>query len=271
MIEKNFYKYQSIGNDFIVFDWLKETPEAIKNTIKDNNYWSKFVQKICDRHFGIGSDGLLILIKTNNHFECLMFNPDGTNGQKCLNGIRCIAQYLMDSNQVNEKFQILMSGDLIDCQILEEKIQITINRTNYMESLEIPELNLFGHVIDVGNPHFVINQTVTKEWLLNHGNEIENYPAFPDRTNVEFVWESENKQSKIRTFNLFIHERGCGFTLACGSGAAATVKTLQALKFIEPNEKIILKMPGGFLETFIETSGKIIQLGNAEYVFQGKI
>ena len=266
----NFYKYESLGNDFIVFDWLDKSEEELSILLQTKT-WSHFVQKLCQRHFGIGSDGILILKQKNTLPECLMFNPDGSNGEKCLNGIRCVVQYLFDQEKMDSAFKMIMGKQVIACQRLEDqRIQITVDQIQYLKAIQLDALGLTGHVVNVGNPHFVILKEIPTKWLLDHGATIENHAAFPHRTNVEFLWEIE-KTNGMRTFQLLIHERGCGFTLACGSGAAASMKTLFQLKIIEANEKVYLKMPGGLLETYQNSNDDIIQIGNAVHVCQGEI
>src|SRR3989338_293477 len=107
---KHFVKYQSLGNDFIVFDWFKKPTSFIQEELKDAQ-WKEFVIKTCDRHFGVGADGVLIITCCPQEGvpEILVFNADGSNGQTCLNGLRCVAKHLFDTHHFPKEFRIKMS------------------------------------------------------------------------------------------------------------------------------------------------------------------
>lgn len=267
-----FYKYNSLGNDFIVFDWLSIPEQNIANILNSKNF-TRFIIDICQAHFGVGADGVLIIKKNKDITEGMIFNADGSNGKKCLNGIRCIAHYLYKYKNYPEQFMLQMSGDIIPCKILDKKIDLSIKNVKYINPADIilssSNINLSGHIVDAGNPHFVVLKSVGKKWLLQHGEAIENHPKFPQKTNVEFVEEIKTSTGK-RQFNLLVHERGCGMTMACGSGAAAAVKTLFHLNIIKSNEQILISMPGGTLETYIAQDGGIVQIGEATSVYSAE-
>lgn len=250
-----FIKYQSLGNDFILFDWLDEAKPKFDQ---------KLIQHICDRHFGIGSDGVLIIQKNKNQqLELFMFNVDGTNGGKCLNGIRCAAHYLVKQKNYPAELDIFMGDTLMHCEVTDEVIT-NLGTIKYQKQHQITVDNktITGHIVDAGNPHFVIFGQI-------HGSAptaaISEHPDFPDRTNVEFVWKENNN------FNVVIYERGCGMTLACGTGAAAVMQTLYHLQKVDQNETVHLKMPGGILESYIDKNNNVIQKAPASLVFRGII
>lgn len=260
--ELTFYKYQSLGNDFVLFDWL----DKIDNTALQNSQWPNFVRQICNRNYGVGADGVLIVKKQHNQIEGLIFNSDGSKPEKCLNGLRCIAHYLVNQKQFPSKLNILMKNVNV-CTVENNEIIANIGKANYQEklSLKINNQTFIGHKVDVGNPHFVIDREVSLEWLKKHGADFSEHKLFPHRTNVEFVWPIQQQE-----YNLLIYERGCGVTNACGTGAAATLQTLFQLGKITRNKKIIFNMPGGKLQSYLENDGSIIQIASAAMIFSGK-
>jgi diaminopimelate epimerase len=134
------------------------------------------------------------------------------------------------------------------------------------KTIIIAKKSLSGHVIDAGNPHLVIFEKTTPEWLLKHGHSIETHPQFPHRTNVEFVWKDHAKN----IYHMLVFERGCGMTLACSTGAAASLFALYQAKKISLNQKINLKLPGGTLMTYLDDHHHVIQEGSAELTFVGE-
>jgi len=268
----SFHKYHSLGNDFIIFDWRLFSEEALNQRL-DTDDFRGFIRAICKRHFGVGADGVLII----RPHDCMMFNPDGSNGEKCLNGIRCLAHYLYQYQHYPENFTLTMSHDEIECAILSNgqdiRIKLIIKNSRYVKSLSIQldeENELAGHVVDVGNPHFVILDDKGEGWLQQQGGRIECFKAFPKRTNVELVYERMERAGK-RQFDVLVHERGCGMTLACGSGAAAIVRALRHLKKIGTDEAVDIVMQGGTLESFVNRDNEVVQIGRAVSVCSGRL
>ena len=125
-----FFKYQSLGNDFILLDWLDESKYDF-----DAN-WSKLVQCLCDRHYGIGADGVLIIRKNGSELESLIFNADGSYGDKCLNGLRCVAHYLVIQKNYPPKLEIFMGNKLMQCEV-GTKVTINVGQANYQKQQQI--------------------------------------------------------------------------------------------------------------------------------------
>ncbi len=123
---------------------------------------------------------------------------------------------------------------------------------------------LSGHIVSVGNPHFVIQQKIGLNWLQINGARIEQHRDFPNRTNVEFVWPMDESNN----YKILVHERGCGITLACGSGAAAVMRTLYQLRKVTNNEKIMLNMQGGTIESYLDNDDNVIQQAPAALIFR---
>lgn len=268
---KNFIKYQSLGNNFILFDWYDQLEESIQQTLHDAS-WPTFVKNICNRHTGVGADGVLILKRNEQEQlpEMLIFNADGTQAESCLNGLRCVTHYLVTKHGFPASFLIKLGKRTMVCGIEKSGTDILI--TNNIGNVEyqgtktvtIFEGTFHGHVASVGNPHFIIFQKTELDWLQRHGAALESHEAFPHKTNVEFIWEDG-----VARYHVLVYERGCGITQACSSGAAAIVGTLFHLKKIEANQKIELVMLGGSVISWVDHDGNVFLQAGAQPVFTG--
>ena len=270
---KKFFKYQSLGNDFILFDWYLKNDSFIEKNISKKD-WPQFVINICKRLFAIGADGILILKKNQklNLPEMLIYNSDGTQAEICLNGLRCTALHLYTNHKFAKIFKLKIGSQIIECKIIKKNKKINI--LNKIESakyigkkiIQINNKKIIGHIVNVGNPHFIVFEKTNLEWLKKYGSKIETNKIFPNKTNVEFVWQDKNNN-----FNAIVYERGCGITLACSSGATAIIWALFQLKKLKIKEKITLNMPGGQIESFINNNYAIVLQATANFVFEGKI
>ncbi len=272
-MKHTFYKYQSMGNDFILLDWLDLSEKEIQTRLSAPK-WSGFVRFLCAHHFGVGADGVIIVCTSMQaQAHCMIFNADGTQGEKCLNGLRSAAQFLCDHKFCPKEFSIEMSQSLIPCKLDENHIQIKIDHMNYRDLCEVTLdcHSIKGHRVEMGNPHFVVLEKTSFDWLKENGQAIETDHIFPDRTNVEFVWldEKTSLKKQLSVYSMLTFERGCGMTLACGSGAAAAMEVLLKLEKIAVNQKVLISMLGGELLSYFETPEILVQQGEAQYVFQG--
>jgi len=271
---KQFIKYQSLGNDFILFDWNDRSELSIVDCIQ-HPQWGSYVVKCCDRHRGIGADGVLILKKNIDGLpEMLIFNSDGSPAQICLNGIRCCAHYLACQNPGMQTMNIFSGKRSICCQIISSdkylQIMTHVSAPVYEKliSVSTTEGIFNGHCVDVGNPHFVLFEKKELGWLSQHGMLIERHPLFEQKTNVEFVWQ-ENEDDPA-TYRVLVFERGCGITQSCSSGAVAVMVALHHLGMIKAEQPTNLVMLGGILECMISQSGDVSLKGSADPVFWGK-
>lgn len=256
-----FEKWQGLGNDFIILTEEKATPELAKI--------------MCDRNFGIGADGLFSPRKTENtDIGWDFFNSDGSIAQMCGNGIRCFAKFARAHNLVNkDEFSVeTLAGTIIPRILHDGRVRVDMGKPVF-EAKKIPvntdtpqdfEIEGFrASAVSMGNPHCVIfTDGDSKKLAREYGAKIEPHPLFPQKTNVEFV-RIENP-SKMR---LDVYERGCGITLACGTGAcAATVAgVLKGLL----NDTVKVELPGG--ELTIEYKDKNVYMtGDATKVFEGE-
>lgn len=282
---KQFVKLQSLGNDFILFDWYKRPCNDIQNVLQGKD-WPEFVVKICKRHFGVGADSVLIL-KENHDFglpEMLIFNSDGSQAEACFNGIRCCAQFLYQQYSFGESFKIVLSKRIIECVVCKDgcssvgcKKENTFITNNVGQARFLGEQTVNttnegvyqGFCVDVGNPHFVTFNKTTSQWLVNNGSQIESNAVFPKRTNVEFVWKDDTPFEGLESFKMLVYERGCGVTLACSTGAAAVIATLFKQGMIQKNKKIVLDMQGGKVIAWLDADENIFLQASAHLVFNG--
>jgi diaminopimelate epimerase len=265
-----FFKYQSLGNDFILIDGIA-TPELL-STLPP-----KKVKSICHRHFGIGADGVLFIYKPtpNKPVQCQILNSDGSTAELCINGIRCVAHYLFTHHHCPTEFILDMGKRSINCQIIthtKSSFHIILNtgkaESYHKQTIMLPnKQSICGDFIQFSNPHFIIFKTVDNEQLHHEGKIISTHNAFPHQTNVAYVSE-ENTQKNI--YAISFYERGVGVTLSCGSGASAVMWALYQRKKITIDSKIILQMSGGIVECSIDKDQNIIQKADAHLVFKGQ-
>ncbi|WP_269622946.1 diaminopimelate epimerase [Prochlorococcus marinus] len=278
-----FKKYEGTGNDFIIIDGFK-SPEANKLfSIKRD-----LIKSLCDRHYGVGADGIIINAKPDHNgiSKMIIYNSDGSLAEMCGNGIRCLVKYIIDTNNLHNQteFNIETLAGLLNARFQTNgdiKVNMgepTFTPNNIPTTLATGKDNLPTGIINIentslqiyaagmGNPHLVTFiddfDSIRFEKL---GPVLENSSYFPEKTNVHFV-----KIVNRETLELLVWERGCGPTLACGTGACASLAVSATLQLC--NEKANIILPGGTL--FIEwpnKSGDIYMSGPAKYVFSGSI
>ena len=270
-------KMQGLGNDYIYFycpaDMIPD-PEAL-------------AIRISDRHFGVGSDGLVVILPDDEaDFRMRMFNADGSEAEMCGNAARCVGKYIYDRGLSNKKEIRLMTGAGI--KILELTVKDGITQCVRVDMGEptlnaaaIPVLVPEGSVIDVpvdvcgstfrmtcvsmGNPHAVIFVKDTDHFDVHgFGAVLEAHPLFPRKTNVEFVTIRDREHLRMRVW-----ERGSGETLACGTGACATLVAAVLNGLCE--RKAILELNGGSLTVeWDPDTNHVYQEGPAEFVFDAE-
>lgn len=275
----NFTKMQGLGNDFVVLDY-----EEFKKTKKTPD---ELAVKLCDRHFGIGADGLMIVNPNtiNTDIGWIFYNNDGSIAQMCGNGIRCFAKYVYDKGYINKKeFSVETKAGTIIPKILDDgRIKVNMSKpilmpekipakvkNNLNFEVKVSDRIFIANAVSMGNPHCVIiTKENTKELALKYGREVETHELFPEKTNVEFI-----KILSRDEINLDVWERGCAITLACGTGACASV--VSAILNGLCDSKVKVNLPGGQL--VIEWEGKIedtdydiFMSGPANYSFTGQI
>lgn len=273
-----FTKMQGCGNDYVYVN-------GFENKIDNPNKLSEIVS---DRHFGIGSDGLIVINPSEKaDFKMSMYNADGSEGKVCGNGIRCVAKYVYD-NKMTDKTTITvetLSGiKTLELNVKNDKVEtVKVNMgTPILLPKDVPVVSDKDKVVDepividdkeyritcvsMGNPHAItfIENTDDLE-IETIGPKFENNPIFPDRVNTEFIQVLDRNTVKMRVW-----ERGSGETFACGTGACATVVAcvLNGLT----DDKVTVKLLGGDL--FIEYNREentVYMTGPAKVSFTGKI
>ena len=275
-----FTKMHGIGNDYVYVNCFEET-------VEDPAAVARFVS---DRHFGIGSDGL-ILIKPSEAADCEMdmYNLDGSQGAMCGNGIRCVAKYAYDYGIVH-KTQISVatrSGiKYLDLTVKDGKVsQVKVNMGAPIltasqipvvsekeevinEPLEVNGETYYITAVSMGNPHAIVYMTDVDHLDIEKiGPSFENHVAFPDRVNTEFVEVLDEHTVKMRVW-----ERGSGETLACGTGACAVAVASILNERVDGDKPVTVKLLGGDLEIYWNRQENLVYMtGPATTVFDGEI
>lgn len=271
----NFYKMQAIGNDFVLTN-----EEEIKDYLYDIE---GFTKKICDRKFGVGSDGLIYLSKSDlADIKMNYYNADGSRASMCGNGIRCLCKYVLEEKNITNKEIIKVETDdgikeiLIKDELFcvdmgspvwqTEKIPFKLNKDKILnEKIKVLDREFIFSMARVGVPHIVIvvNEFMSDSDIDKYGAMLECHELFPEKTNVNFVKIENRNKVVIKTF-----ERGAGRTLGCGTGSSAAMAILHELNLVDKEAELI--NDGGTLIISIEDN-KILMQGSAEICFKGSI
>ncbi len=269
-------KMQGCGNDFVIFDY----PEYEKTGMK----MSELAKKVCDRNFGVGADGMIIPNLNPESKEAdiawYFYNSDGSTAQMCGNGMRCFAKYAIDNKLVYKTtFSVETLAGIIKPELLENGL-IKVNMGKpILEDKKIPFWSENGDhkltaldrefeitPVSMGNHHCVIiSEENPMDLAQNYGPVIEKHEFFPEKTNTEFVKIKSRMEIDMR-----VYERGCGITLACGTGACASVVACVLNNLTE--NKVKVNLLGGVV--FVEWQGSaddtekdIFLIGSANYSF----
>ena len=273
-----FTKYHGLGNDFILIDNRQHTEPLVT---------SEQAVKMCDRHFGIGADGVIFLLpgKEGTDYSMRIYNSDGSEPEMCGNGIRCLARFiahLAGEESADQTYSIHTLGGVITPR-LDKDGQVTVDmRIPELTAAKIPTtlgdpndqivdypLEVAGRswavtCVNMGNPHcvtFVADADAID--LATIGPEFENHQAFPQRTNTEFIEVVQHDYLKMRVW-----ERGAGVTLACGTGACAAV--VAGVLTERCDRDCTVELPGGSLQIYwSENDQHVYMTGPAELTFHG--
>jgi diaminopimelate epimerase len=278
-----FTKMHGAGNDFVVI-----------KTDDERRDWPPMAIAMYDRHFGIGGDGLLLVLPSKKaDFQMLIFNADGSESDACGNGLRCVVKYFVDvglsSKETSEIY--VETKACINKAVVAKKSGKVVKVTAGMgepkfspaeipvKTIKNPDMagpmitcpvtidgkDLKLNLVPMGNPHAVYfyRGDVNKFPLAAIGPKVENHRIFPERTNFEIARVADDGKIEARTW-----ERGCGETMACGSGACAITVAAHLHGYI--NNKASIKEPGGTLEVEWGGTGEVLLTGPAETVFSGE-
>lgn len=276
----NFTKMTGLGNDYIYINCMNG--EKLKNI-------PEMTRKLSDRHIGIGADGVILIDKPSDlNSDCKMriFNSDGSEAEMCGNGIMCVAKFIHDKGlSTKDKLVIETLAGTKKVKLIENNgecneaivdmgepiFQDTNIPYNVYEAfnkdldLNVEEEKIRVTVVSMGNPHAVtFVENLENIDIEKYGQEIENNPIFPNRTNVEFVQIIDKNNVKMRVW-----ERGVGETCACGTGACAAAVASGLNGYTDEN--VTVKLPGGVLKIEWGKDNHIYMQGPANTIFEGMI
>ena len=274
-MEYHFTKMHGLGNDFVVFDAINQSLSLTTDQVRH----------ICDRHFGVGCDQLLLVEAAQSSeadFRYRIFNSDGGEVEQCGNGARCFVRFVHDKGLTDKtNIKVETKSGLIEIQ-LEDDGQVTVDMNEpQFEPAQIPfvadeeslqySIAIDGHtytfgVVSMGNPHAVMQvdniESVDVGYL---GPLIETNERFPARVNAGFMQVSDRSNIRLRVF-----ERGAGETLACGTGACAAV--VIGIKWGLLDERVRVQLPGGDLSIRWQGLGHpVLMTGPVQSVFEGTV
>lgn len=273
----DFIKYEGLGNDFVLFDDLDERLELGSATIAS----------ICDRHFGVGADGVIVVRPSDAaDARMIFYNPDGSQARMCGNGVRAFAKYLFDNGLVREtsitvetdagvkKIDVTLEGgkvaaarvDMGTPSFASADVPIdlpTVEAVNF--PIEVADRVVTATCLSMGNPHCVIFvEDIDKAPVDTVGSALERHEIFPERANIEFAQVIRRDLIDLRVW-----ERGAGETLACGTGACAAA--VAAARTGRTDRRLRVQLPGGSLQISWEGDGRVMMTGPAREVFRGTI
>jgi diaminopimelate epimerase len=274
----HFVKSHGLGNEYVVFD-----SEHISFQINELN-----IKKICNVHFGIGSDGILLKVPSSKaEFGLKIYNPDGSEAEKSGNGLRIFSKFLYDYKwSKNNNFAIETKGGIVNAFVIEsinnrakiikidmgkaifdsKLIPVDSNKPECIdESLIIEDTTFSINCVSVGNPHCVIlRDTLDIDQIKKYGSLIENNKLFPNRINVQFAKVLNDKEVEV-----LIWERGAGFTLASGSSSCAVASVLFKKGLIQ--SPVTIRMLGGALTINIDKSWNLQMTGEVKQIAEGNL
>ncbi len=282
----NFTKLESVGNDFILVEASGRQRD-----------WAQIARAICQRHLGVGADGLLLLLPSSvANFGMQVLNSDGSEAEACGNGLRCLAKYVIDKGLAStgaKEITVETIAGIRGARLIKEaskvtKIQVGMGKpefdaksipvaiepgkgdlvditliANYPVTVEGEELQM--SFVSMGNPHTVYfwGRPLSDFTLSRLGPAVEHHKLFPNRVNFEVARVINRREIEVRVW-----ERGVGETLGCGSGACAVAVCAQLLGYAD--NKVDIKLPGGILEVEWDRVGEVLLSGPAETVFSGE-
>ena len=261
--QMKFTKTHGLGNDYLYV--YGEAPENV----------TELSRILSERHLGAGSDGMIYISKSDiADFKMRIFNADGSEAKMCGNGIRCVGKYVYDKGYTDKKFlriETLSGIKHLTLQIVGSKVKNVMVDMGKAEVEKPMSITIDGNEVvlipvSVGNPHAVIfvNDIKTAP-LTTLGPKIEHHEVFPGGVNVEFVEVIEEDKLRMRVW-----ERGSGVTLACGTGACASVMAAISANYCHYDETISVELDGGILKIQIDFDNTILMTGPAETIYEGE-
>lgn len=276
-----FTKMHGLGNDYVYIDCTAKTGQKIANE-------SSLARFVSDRHFGVGSDGLILICDSDvADFKMRMFNYDGSEAEMCGNGIRCVGKFVYDKKMINRDLitiETLAGIKVLKLNVVNGKVETVrvdmgepiltpekipvISEESVVKNLELEAIDrkFKFTCVSMGNPHAITYINNVKEFELEkYGKALEYDKHFPKRSNIEFIELVDKTNIKMRVW-----ERGAGETLACGTGACASVVASILNGYI--NRRATVELLGGNLDIeWSEKDNHVYMTGPAKIVFEGVI
>jgi diaminopimelate epimerase len=259
-----FFKYEGLGNDFIVVE--ADDERAISPAQ---------AARLCDRHLGVGADGVLLILPSRASdcaFRMRVINADGSVPEMCGNGARCVALHRARAGGVQrEVLRIDTDAGARDCTVEDGQgqgwvsVDMGIVRVLGERTLLVGGRHFSVVAVDVGNPHAVLFGAFARGDVEQVGPRIATHPDFPRGTNVEFAHVGEDG------IDLMVWERGAGITLACGTGACATAAAARTRGLVPAMTPIAVRLPGGALSVTVDQDDRAFLRGPARHVFSGTL
>jgi len=259
-----FEKYEGLGNDFLVVE--AEDEAAIT---------SEQAAALCDRHFGVGGDGVLLLLPPRDagaDARMRVLNADGSVSEMCGNGVRCVALHVARERRVRHgTVRIETDAGLRACEVHDDgptgRVAVDMGKVALLgdRSLEIDGRRVTVSVADTGNPHAILFGAFSRADVEHLGPRLAKHPSFTRGTNVEFANPTRDG------IDLVVWERGAGLTLACGTGACATAAVACTKELAKRGLPLLVHLPGGALEVTIDAEDRATMTGPARHVFSGRL
>jgi diaminopimelate epimerase len=256
-----FQKYEGLGNDFIVVDAEAESISPAQAV------------RLCDRHFGIGADGVLMVLpprRADADVRMVVINSDGSVPEMCGNGVRCVAIHLAGARNLHQgTLHIETGAGVRACEITDDDGEATVTvdmgtvSVGSTKELDIDGRKIIVRVASAGNPHAVMFGSFARSDVERLGSRIATHPSFPEGTNVEFASAGPGRM------DLVVWERGVGITLACGTGACAAAAVACADGIAAYGAPLSVRLPGGVLQIVVAKDGRTTMRGPARKVFSG--
>lgn len=272
MARLEFRKVEGLGNDFLLLDRLRGVDDAELASLREA------APKLCDRRTGVGGDGILIVApptKPGSAATMIVINHDGSRPEMCGNGVRCVAQWLAERVDGGE-VRVDTDAGLRVCRVLSDdgvraQVSVTMGPALALGDQSPAAASPRSFIgISMGNPHAIcfVGANEDPERLARElGPKVEVDPAYPERTNVEFC------RPDAEGLTLWVWERGCGITGACGTGACATAAAAVQAGHAKPDRDLVVRLPGGDLSIRVpsDREAEVIMAGPARVAFEGAV
>lgn len=282
-----FHKYHGLGNDFIVLDARSGTGDADGLALA-----GPLARALCDRHFGIGADGLLVWTGSVHAPRMTVINADGSVPEMCGNGLRCFVKHLLDG-YLPDAAGVTVDTDAgrLACTVFRaesgavravtvamglprfepDAVPVTADAPLIDAHITVAGMTLQVTAVGTGNPHLVTFEPLEAALRLALAPQLAALPWLPRSANVEFARLLPAAQDGSPLWELDVFERGCGWTLACGTGAVATVAAAVKTGRAAAGVPVHVRLPGGWLEITVDAAGMATMTGPAVAVHHGAV